>query len=85
MSYRYFIIFRSLTYVQRAKTCLERAGVSGAVTRVSATVTGTGCGYAIRVAPKSLQAALDALKRCGITPIRACTMFENGTCGEIEL
>ncbi len=63
---RYLIMCRSLTYAQRAASALERAGVTAVLARAPQGLTGSGCGYCVRVNENRFQAALAVLARGGI-------------------
>ncbi len=57
------IILRSVTYAQRAKRALEKAGVSAYVIKPDASLVGNGCGFAVKVSEGYLAEAIDILKK----------------------
>lgn len=59
----YIIIFRSLTYAQRAAVILEKSGVTASVGRAPQELIKTGCGYGVKVSEKKFQQAMRALDR----------------------
>ena len=62
--------YRSLTYAQRASRILERAGLTGTVTRMPKSISEKGCGYALIVRPRDLDRILSLLKNNGLRPER---------------
>lgn len=62
----YLILCRSVTYAQRARHALERAGISGTIARIPMEISENGCGYAVRVAERELAAAQRVISRAGI-------------------
>jgi len=57
----YLLLCRSVTYAQRTVQILERADLRCRMQRSPREVTGRGCAYAVRVAPRDLAAALQRL------------------------
>ena len=57
------IILRSVTYAQRAKRALEKAGISAYVIKPEARLVGNGCGFAVKVSETYLAEALDILEK----------------------
>ena len=57
------ILFRSLTYAQRAVHILERGGITATIRRVPQGLTDRGCTYAVRVRSQRLSQALTLLSR----------------------
>ncbi len=56
------ILFRSLTYAQRGRLILERAGITATVRKAPAAVTDRGCAYGLKLRTDRLSQALTALK-----------------------
>ena len=59
----YLIVCTSLTQAQRSIQYLERAGIHGWLLRSPMAISGTGCGYSVKIAQKNLNAALTILRR----------------------
>ena len=59
------IVLRSVTYAQRAKRILEKAGISAYVIKPDASLIGNGCGFAVKVSEGYLAETLDILKKQG--------------------
>lgn len=57
------VILRSVTYAQRAKRVLEKAGLSAYVIKPEAHLVGNGCGFAIKVSEGYLPEALEILRK----------------------
>ena len=57
------ILFRSLTYAQRAVHLLRRAGISGRIVRTPQVLAGGGCGYAVRLSESTAAFALEVLQK----------------------
>ena len=60
------IMFRSLTYAQRAARSLQRKGIPADITKAPQGTTDRGCTYCVRVADHRLYASLNALQNDGI-------------------
>lgn len=78
----YLLTFRSLTYAQRASRVLERAGVTGTVSRVPKSAATRGCAYCIIVAARHKERALGVLGPAGLSPERVLLRRENGSLEE---
>ena len=78
------IVCKSLTYAQRAKRVITRAGFHGSVLRLPSDVTGSGCGYALRVSEQELGQILITLREHDFPSSRVYTQFEDGTLREIR-
>lgn len=57
------ILFRSLTYAQRGARLLERTAIRARLIRVPGSVTGSGCGYALRLPEEAVPEAAVILER----------------------
>lgn len=60
---RNLIMFRSLTYAQRAMHVLERGGVTVGLVKAPQSVSGAGCTYGLRLPEHRLQYSLELLKK----------------------
>ena len=78
------IMFRSLTYAQRASRSLQRNGIPADITKAPQGTTDRGCTYCLRVAEGRLYAALSALQRDGIDHGRILRL-SNGEYREVNL
>lgn len=75
----YLLTFRSLTYAQRAARVLERAGVTGTVSRVPKTAAAKGCAYCVIVAARHRDMAIQILASAGLGPERTILRNADGT------
>ena len=75
----YLLTYRSLTYAQRSARILERAGVTGTVSRLPKAASPKGCAYCVAVAGRHLDRAMDILRRAGFSPMRVITRRDDGT------
>ncbi len=75
----YLLSFRSLTYAQRAARVLERAGITGTVSRVPKAASAKGCAYCVIVAARHKERALAILTGAGIQPERVLLRHPDGT------
>lgn len=69
MSYD-LLLTRSITHAQRITEALERAGIAARYLRAPMGLSGKGCGYAVRIGGKHLQAAVGVLRPLGLEPVR---------------
>ena len=76
---QYLLTFRSLTYAQRAARVLERAGVTGTVSRVPKAVATRGCAYCVIVAARHRDRAVGILAGAGLAPERMLLRRPDGT------
>ncbi len=60
------MIFRSVTYAQRAGRVLEKQGITTYMLRSQAILGGGSCSYALKVAPRELERSLEILHQCEI-------------------
>ena len=74
----YLLKCRSLTYAQRSARLLERAGITGTVTRLPRSVGFTGCGYSVIVSAKNLKRSLEVLERNDLRPEKIYCRNEKG-------
>ena len=75
----YLLTFRSLTYAQRAARVLERAGVTGTVSRVPKAAATRGCAYCVIVAARHRDRAVDILTAADLLPERVLLRHTDGT------
>lgn len=66
----YIILARSVTYAQRMRRSLDRAGIRCQIFRPPRDLTDLGCAYAVRVAVSELPGALTVLHRDGLDPVQ---------------
>ena len=76
---QFLLTFRSLTYAQRAARVLERAGVTGTVSRVPKAAATKGCAYCVVVAARHREAAVHILTSAGLAPERTILRNADGT------
>lgn len=61
----YCLSFRSVTYAQRAKKILDRAGMSSYLQRAPSVLAAGGCGYCVRV-KTDVEQGIRLLKAAGV-------------------
>ncbi len=81
----YLIICRSLTYAQRTAQALERAGISAHILRSPKSISGEGCGHAVKVSERNLSEALQILNRVGLQPKQVFIQSSDGSYKEVRL
>lgn len=64
------ILARSVTYAQRMQSVLNRIGIRSQIFRAPRDLTDLGCAYLVRIRPNDLAAALPALRRARLGPLR---------------
>ena len=64
------ILARSVTYAQRMQSVLNRIGIRSQIFRAPRDLTDLGCAYLVRIRPNDLAAALPALRRAVLGPLR---------------
>ena len=77
------ILFRSLTYAQRASHILERGGITATIRRAPQGLTDRGCTYSIRLRAQHLGRALALLKQRGLEHGKVFQMSEGGVWQEV--
>lgn len=82
---QYLLTCRSLTYAQRGARALERAGITGTVSRVPKIISVNGCAYGIVVAARHKDKAITILTRAGLAPEKTFVRREDGTVVEDSL
>ena len=60
------ILFRSLTYAQRAAHALERSGLTATIRKAPPGLSDRGCTYSVRIRARNLGGALALLSRKGL-------------------
>ncbi len=80
---QYLLMCRSLTYAQRSARILERAGVTGTVSRIPRAAADRGCGYCVVVSARQKDRALAVLADAGLCPERVMMKKADGTLGEV--
>lgn len=78
------ILFRSLTYAQRALRILERAGITAAITKAPQGSSRQGCTYCVRLSQARLPRALQILAAGGVTHGRVLLTEPDGSWREVE-
>ena len=78
------ILFRSLTYAQRAVAILERGGVTAGIRRVPQGLTDRGCTYCVRLRANRISAALALLEQRSMEHGRVFTAREDGGWQEVR-
>ena len=81
---QYMIMCRSLTYAQRAVTALERAGITAAISRAPQELTGSGCGYCVKVSERRFQSAVKTLDAKNIPYGRLFRIDDDGGYTEVS-
>lgn len=81
---QYLLTCRSLTYAQRGARALERAGITGTVSRVPKNISINGCAYGILVSARQKEKAVAVLTRGGLPPEKVFLRREDGTMTEGE-
>ena len=79
----YLLTYRSLTYAQRAARVLERAGVTGTVSRVPKAAATRGCAYCVIVPARHKDRAMGLLLSVGMGPERLLQRSQDGTLTEV--
>ena len=61
----YYFTYRSVTQAQRALRALTDAGIPAQLRRTPGSLAKNGCGYCLRVTPRRIVQAADALRGTG--------------------
>ncbi len=80
---RYLLMFRSLTYAQHGARLLERAGITGTITRMPRSAAVRGCSYGVLVSPAQYDRAMDVLSSGGLLPERIYMRSDDGALREM--
>ena len=78
----YLILARSVTYAQRMRRALDRAGIRSRVFRAPRDLTDLGCAYALRLSPEDLREALVVLHRERLDPVQVF-VYQQGLYREV--
>lgn len=78
------ILFRSLTYAQRAAHLLERSGMTATVRKAPQGLTDRGCTYCVRLRANLLSSALTLLKQRGLEHGMVFLSREDGSWQEVR-
>ena len=81
---RFLLTYRSLTYAQRAARLLERAGITGTVSRVPRSVGARGCAYGVLVSPRDRARAAKRLAEAKLGPERIFALEADGSVREAD-
>ena len=66
-----FMIVRSVTQAQLMERALSKAGIRASISRTPMELTGgSGCTYAVRIAPVELAAAISIINGTGLRPVK---------------
>ena len=79
---QYLFMYRSLTWAQRSAKLLERAGITGTVTRMPRSAGARGCAYGVLVSPRQRERAAEALASGGLAPERIFLRAPDGSLKE---
>ena len=78
------ILFRSLTFAQRAAHVLERGGFTATVRKAPQGLTDRGCTYCVRLRAEKMRAALALLDQRGMEHGRVFIAREDGGWQEVR-
>ena len=78
------LLCRSLTYAQRSAKILERAGITGMITRMPRMEGIRGCAYGVLIKTKHREHAISALVKAGLPPEGVYIREKDGTVREAE-
>lgn len=82
---RNLIMFRSLTYAQRAMHALERSGVTVVLVKAPQSVSQGGCTYGLRLRSHQLQYCLETLNKQSLPHGKVYEYLENGQLKEVQV
>ena len=80
----YLITARSVTHAQRMAQALAQNGLRAAIGRAPVGLTGSGCGYVLRMQEKRAAEAVELLRSLGFAPTRVFRREGNGY-SEVEI
>ena len=78
------ILFRSLTFAQRAAHILERNGITATVRKAPQGLTDRGCSYCVRLRAGRLSGALTLLAQRGLEHGKVFLLREDGNYQEVK-
>ena len=78
----YYLLCRSLTYAQRSVRILERAGVTGTITKMPRLPGVRGCAYGVLIDRRKKDRAVSVLSEAGLAPERIFLREADGSVRE---
>ncbi len=78
------ILFRSLTYAQRAERVLERAGITATIRKAPQSVSDRGCTYCVKIHAARMERALAVLEQTRLQTGRVFVAEADGTLQEVR-
>lgn len=78
------ILFRSLTYAQRAAHALERSGLTATIRRAPPGLSDRGCTYSVRIRARNLSGALSLLTQRGLEHGKVFLSGQDGSWQEVR-
>ena len=81
----YYITFRSVTYAQRGERVLTEAGIHCTIQRTPKWMESQGCGYALRIWTKEMEAIVSLLRRNGVAMRKLYRQRSDGQLEEMVL
>ena len=79
----YLLLTRSITHAQRISAALEKNGISAPYFRPPISLSGRGCGYAVRIGENDLVISRSLLRPVGLEPVRIYYHGADGVFREI--
>ena len=78
------ILFRSLTYAQRAARLLERGGITATIRRAPQGLTDRGCTYCVQLRELKMREALTLLEQRRLERGKVFLLEADGTAQEVR-
>lgn len=82
---QYILTCKSLTYAQRVAKVLERAGITGTVSKVPGELSTNGCSYCVKVSARVYQSAYIVMTDAGLSPEGIYRMEDDGYLEEVAM
>lgn len=82
---QYYITFRSVTFAQRAEAQMKKAGYRCALQRTPRWMEEQGCGYALRIWVRDLEAVLEIMRVENIPLRRVYLQGKDGVLEEVSI
>ena len=79
------LLYRSLTYTQKAVEALNAAGIPGVIARVPRSLSVEGCSHGVRLAQRDLLRALEQLKKRNMEPMKIFVTTGDGNFEEVRI
>ena len=79
------LLYRSLTYTQKAVEALNAVGIAGMIARVPRSVSAEGCSHGVRLAQRDLLRALEQLKKRNMEPMKIFVTTGDGNFEEVRI